>query len=132
MATANTTIKKTLEKKDSTPSTSIRVNKKSDSFAVIETGGKQYRVVDGEVLTIEKLPKFKEGGKVTFDKVLVIDDGKTTKIGSPYIKGAKVEAEFIEEGRGKKIMVIRFKSKSRHFKKKGHRQPYNLVKITKL
>lgn len=100
-------------------------------FAVIETGGKQYKVSEGDSLTIEKLSgEHKEGEKITFDKVLLVDDGKTTQVGTPYLEGVTVEAVFTEEGKGKKVVVIRYKSKSRYFKKKGHRQPYNTVTIS--
>lgn len=115
---------------------------KGPSFAVIETGGKQYKVAEGDVLLIEKLspksPKgdrvkeLKKGETVIFDKVLLVDDGKSTKVGSPYVDGAKVTAIFEEEGKHKKIRVIKFKAKSRYFKKRGHRQPYSKVKITAL
>lgn len=103
------------------------------TFAVIETGGKQYKVKEGDIVKIEKLPgEHKEGAKITFDKILLMDDGKVTTVGTPFIKGAKVAAVFQKNGRAKKISVIRFKSKSRHFKKKGHRQPYTNVKISSL
>ncbi|OGD70313.1 50S ribosomal protein L21 [Candidatus Campbellbacteria bacterium RIFCSPLOWO2_02_FULL_35_11] len=101
-------------------------------FAVIETGGKQYKVSEGDVVKIEKLSDYKEGGKVTFDKVLLIDDGKTTEVGSPYIKGAKISAVFESEGRNKKIHIIKFKSKSNYKKKIGHRQPFNKIKVEKM
>ncbi len=99
-------------------------------FAIVETGGKQYKISEEDVLSIEKIAgDHKEGDKITFDKVLLIDDGKETKIGTPYIEGAKIEAVFESEGKGKKVMVIRFRPKSRYFKKKGHRQPFTKVKI---
>lgn len=99
-------------------------------FAVIETGGKQYQVKAGDIVKIEKLDgDFKKGDKVTFDKVLVVDNGKDTTIGSPYISGAAVTATFEEAGRNKTIDVIKYKQKSRYFKKNGHRQPYMKVKI---
>jgi large subunit ribosomal protein L21 len=102
-------------------------------IAIIETGGKQYVATEGGVLTIEKLADaHTKGDKVTFDKVLLTDDGKETTIGAPYVKGAKVSAELIEEGREKKITVIRYRQKSRYMKKKGHRQPYAKVRITAL
>ena len=101
------------------------------NLAIIETGGKQYVIRENDVVTIEKLPDVKDG-KITFDKVLLLDDGKETKVGMPYISGAKVGAELVEEGRHKKIVVIRYRQKSRYFKKRGHRQPYTKVKITKL
>jgi len=102
-------------------------------YAVIETGGKQYRVSVGNTVKIEKLPgTYKEGAKITFDKVLLVDNGKDTTIGTPYIEKAKVVGLLVEEGRNKKIDVIRYKSKSRYFKKRGHRQPYMKVKIEAL
>lgn len=102
-------------------------------FAVIETGGKQYQVMTGDVITIEKLPQnLKAGDKVTFDKVLLVDDGKNTTIGNPYISEAKVEATFKESGRASKISVIKYKQKSRYFKKNGHRQPFVKVQIEKI
>jgi len=102
-------------------------------IAIIATGGKQYRVSPGETLKIEKLQgEHKKGSKITFDKVLFVDDGANATIGTPYIKGAKVEAEFIEAGRASKIDVIKYKAKSRYFKKRGHRQPYFKIKITSI
>lgn len=102
-------------------------------FAVIETGGKQYKVSEGDTISIEKLQGgHKEGSKVSFDKVLLIDDGKATKIGTPYLKGSKIDATITEEGRAKKISVIRFRSKSRYFKKRGHRQPFTKVTISSI
>lgn len=101
--------------------------------AVIKTGGKQYVAQEGDVLTIEKLPGAHEAGeKISFDEVLLVDDGSAAKVGTPTITGAKVEGELVEEGRGKKLHVIRFKSKSRYRTKTGHRQPYAKVKITKI
>jgi len=105
------------------------VNK--NEFAVIETGGKQYKVSAGETITIEKLSDVREvGAKVIFDKVLLVDDGKDTTIGMPYIKQAKVEGVLTEEGKGKKILVVHYKAKSRHLVRKGHRQPFAKVTIT--
>ncbi len=98
-------------------------------LAVIETGGKQYRVSPGNMITIEKLPEKKEGDSVLFDKVLLVDDGKETKIGAPYLSGVTVEGTIEKEGRADKITVIHFKSKTRHRKKNGHRQPFMKVKI---
>ena len=100
-------------------------------IAIIETGGKQYVVTDGSVLTIEKVAAEK-GGKITFDKVLFVDDGQEVRLGTPHVSGAKVTGELIKEGRDKKVTVIRYRQKSRYFKKKGHRQPYAKVKITTL
>src|SRR3989344_8077749 len=101
------------------------VNKKSGAIAVIATGGKQYVVKEGQTLSIEKLPgELKEGAKITFDKVLLVDDGTQTKVGTPAISGAKVDATLKEQGMGDKVIVIKYKAKSRYFKKRGHRQPF--------
>ncbi len=100
-------------------------------IAIIQTGGKQYVVESGTVLSVEKLPAQKDG-KITFDKVLMLDDGKSVDVGAPHISGAKVSAELVSEGRSKKISVIRYRQKSRYFKKKGHRQAFSKVKITAL
>lgn len=100
-------------------------------LAIIETGGKQYRVAPDDMLKIEKLAgKYKKGDVVAFDKVLLLDDGADVKIGTPYLDGVKIEGTFEEEGKGKKISVIKFKSKIRYHKKYGHRQPYTKIKIT--
>jgi large subunit ribosomal protein L21 len=103
-------------------------------FAVIQTGGKQYKVAVGDSISIEKLPgEYAEGDKITFDKVLLVDNGKdATTIGDPYIKGASVTGHLSSSAKDKKISVIRFRAKSRYFKKKGHRQEHFLVKIDSL
>lgn len=98
-------------------------------IAIVATGGKQYLVSKDTVLDIEKLDTKK--GTVTFDKVLLIDDG-TVEVGAPYVSGAKVTAEIIAGGREKKVNVIRYRPKSRHFVKKGHRQPFTKVRIVTL
>jgi large subunit ribosomal protein L21 len=100
------------------------------TFAVIKTGGKQYIVKEGQVLTVEKLVH--EGDKVTFDEVLLVADEKKAAIGQPLVKGAKVTATVLEEGKGEKKIVFRYKAKTRYHKKKGHRQLFTKVKITKI
>lgn len=100
-------------------------------FAVIQTGGKQYKVSVDSVVSIEKMKgEYKVGDKVSFDQVLLVDDGKNTTIGTPYITGAKVEAIISEIGRAKKLLVMKYKQKSRYLKRNGHRQPFFKVKIT--
>ncbi len=99
---------------------------KEGAFAVIETGGKQYIVRKGDTLRIEKL-EGATGAKVSFDKVLFHSDGN--KVGTPFISGAKVEGELKEQGRAKKILVVKFKQKSRYMKRNGHRQPFTEVEI---
>ena len=99
-------------------------------FAIIETGGKQYKVTEGMSLKVEKLPKPTKGNTITFDKVLLLDDDKTTTIGNPYIKGAQIMAEFVEDGRHKKVTSLKFKNKIRYKKVIGHKQHYTKVKIT--
>jgi large subunit ribosomal protein L21 len=104
------------------------------SFAIIETGGKQYRVFVGEIIKIEKIKgDLKENDGVVFDKVLLVDNGKdATDIGTPYISGAKVSGTVVEIGRNKKVIVLKYKQKSRYLKKNGHRQPFFKVKIDKI
>ncbi len=99
-------------------------------FAVIKTGGKQYKVSVGESVKIEKLTgDFKVGDKVTFDQVLMVDNGKDTTIGTPTIKGAAVKGTIAEIGRAQKVIVVHYKQKSRYYKKNGHRQPFFKVTI---
>ncbi len=106
---------------------------KTKEFAVIQTGGKQYLVSEGDKLKIEKMPgAFKAGDAITFDKVLLVSNGENVSIGAPFISGAKVEATFEKEGQGKKVLVVQYKAKSRYLKRKGHRQPYAEVKIGKV
>lgn len=102
------------------------------THAVIQTGGKQYLVKEGDVLSIELLNDKKEGEKMIFSDVLLTDTGSETKVGAPHVAGAKVEATVLEHGRDKKIVVIHYLQKSRYFKKNGHRQPFTKVKIVKI
>ena len=97
-------------------------------FAVIKTGGKQYRVAEGQKLCVEKLPG-QAGDKVTLDQVLFLG-GDSPKIGQPLVSGAKVSAEIVDQGRGKKIVVFKFRRRKNYRRKAGHRQPYTELKIT--
>ena len=97
-------------------------------YAIIETGGKQYIVEAGDKIKVEKLD-VKEGDKVTFDKVLFVS-GDEPKVGAPFVDGAKVEAKVLAQGKAKKIVVYKYKSKKNERKKNGHRQPYTLVEIS--
>ena len=99
-------------------------------YAIIETGGKQYRVQQGDVITIEKL-NAEVGEKVCFDHVLVLGEGEGIQIGTPYV-GTAVEGTVVEEGKGKKVIIFKYKSKKDYRKKQGHRQPYTMVEITGL
>lgn len=95
------------------------------SLIVIQTGGKQYTVEPGATIKIEKLPGgLKVGDTITFDKVLLVDDGSKTTVGKPFVEGATVTATLSGEGRNKKVTVIKYRPKSRYFKKRGHRQPF--------
>ena len=98
------------------------------AFAIIQTGGKQYKVSPGQKLKIEKLSA-KEGENFIFDKVLLIADGENIKIGAPYIEGAKIESKILKQGRAKKKIVFKYHSKTRFRKKKGHRQSFTEVEI---
>ena len=100
-------------------------------YAVIETGGKQYRVQEGDVVTVEKL-NVEAGQKIEFDKVLVLAGEGDLKIGTPYVEGAKVTGEVVENGKGKKVIIFKYKAKKDYRKKQGHRQPYTMVKIESL
>jgi large subunit ribosomal protein L21 len=101
-------------------------------FAVIATGGKQYKVKTGDTIKIEKIKgALKVGDKVTFDQVLLVE-GKETAIGTPFLAGNKVEGTLKEIGRNKTIDVIKYKQKSRYFKKNGHRQPWFKVEISNI
>ncbi len=99
--------------------------------AVIKTGGKQYIVKEGDTIKVEKL-SLSPGKKVEFKEVLMIEGEKGSKVGTPFIKGASVKGEVLEEGKDKKIIVYKYKSKKGYHKKKGHRQPYTLVKIVSI
>jgi large subunit ribosomal protein L21 len=119
-------------KKQPNTTASKKATKVSDEeFAVIAAGGKQYRVSVGEVISIEKFKDAsKKGDTVSFDKVLLVDNGADTTIGTPYIDGASVTGEVVSVGRAPKVTVIKYKQKSRYFKKNGHRQPFVKVKIS--
>lgn len=97
-------------------------------YAVIETGGKQIKVSEGETVFVEKLDA-EEGKEYTFDKVLAVIDGDSTKLGKPYVAGAKVEATIAKQGKGEKIIVFKYHNKTNYRKKTGHRQPYTKVTI---
>jgi large subunit ribosomal protein L21 len=99
-------------------------------YAIIATGGKQYKVEEGDVIRVEKLD-VSEGAEVTFDQVLVIGD-KTMKIGDPTVSGASVKGTVVTEGKEKKVVVYRYKPKTGYHKKNGHRQPYTQIKIDKI
>ena len=99
-------------------------------FAVIETGGKQYKVSEGDVIFVEKLD-LEEGATVTFGKVLAVS-GDELKVGAPYVDGASVQATVLKNGKSKKIYVFKYKAKKNEKKKQGHRQPYTKVEITKI
>ncbi len=100
-------------------------------YAVIETGGKQYKVQEGDVITIEKL-NVSAGDDIAFDKVLVLNDGKKVQVGTPIIESAKVFGTVVENGKGQKVIIFKYKSKKDYRKKQGHRQPYTMVKIESL
>ncbi len=97
-------------------------------YAVIKTGGKQYRVTAGERLKVEKL-EVEVGGKVALDQVLVLSDGETTTIGAPLIKGATVNATVVSHGRGDKVMIFKFRRRKHYRKTQGHRQSYTEILI---
>lgn len=103
-----------------------------DMYAIIETGGKQYKVEKEQILHVENL-NIEEGGEVVFDKVLLVsgDDGAIT-VGKPYVKGATVKGSVLKNGKSKKIIVFKYKAKKNQRKKRGHRQPFTRVEIKEL
>ncbi|MCV6625180.1 MAG: 50S ribosomal protein L21 [Cellvibrionaceae bacterium] len=98
-------------------------------YAVIKSGGKQHRVVEGETLKLEKI-EVATGETIDFDEVLMVANGDDIKIGEPLVAGAKVSAEVISHGRGDKVTIIKFRRRKHHMKRQGHRQWYTEVKIT--
>jgi large subunit ribosomal protein L21 len=99
-------------------------------YAIIATGGKQYKVAEGDIIKIEKLG-LEAGAEVTFDQVLAVNNGELV-VGNPTVVNAKVTATVVEEGKNRKVVVYRYKSKKGYNKKKGHRQPFTKVKIEKI
>lgn len=100
-------------------------------YAVIKTGGKQYKVAEGDEIIIEKL-NVEEGATVTFDEVFAIVDGENVKIGQPKVEGAKVTASVVKNGKGPKIRIFKYKHKTNYRRRMGHRQPFTKVKIEKI
>ena len=100
-------------------------------YAIIESCGKQYKVAEGDVIFFEKLDT-EEGKKVTFDNVILVSDDKKVEVGAPYVKGVKVEGKVVSHGKGKKILVYKYKAKKNYRRTQGHRQPYTKVEITKI
>ena len=100
-------------------------------YAVIQTGGKQYRVQQGDVIYVEKIDA-QADETVTFDKVLLVGEGEAVKVGTPAVDGAKVEGKVLGQVKGQKIVVYKYKAKKNERKKQGHRQPYTKVEITEV
>lgn len=99
--------------------------------AIIETGGKQFRVTEGDTIFVEKLD-VNAGDAITFDQVLAVIDGDKATFGTPVVEGAKVEASVVKNGKGKKVIVFKYKPKKGYRRKQGHRQPYTKVTIGKI
>ena len=100
-------------------------------YAIIKTGGKQYKVAEGDEIIVEKL-EAEEGGEVTFEEVLSVVDGDNVKIGQPLVSGAKVSAKVVKNGKGPKIRIFKYKHKTNYRRRQGHRQPFTKVKIEKI
>ena len=102
------------------------------SFAVIQTGGKQYKVKASDILKIEKLKNSKPESKIEFNEVLAYGDDKTLEVGSPLVKGAKVEAELMKNSKNRTILIFKKRRRKNSRRKNGHRQQYSLIKISKI
>ncbi|GAI09003.1 unnamed protein product [marine sediment metagenome] len=100
-------------------------------LAIIKTGGKQYKVAPGDKIKIEKIDK-KEGSEITFKEVLLVEKNKKLEIGTPFVKGAKVVGKILSQGKGKKVIIFKYKPKTRYKKKAGHRQSFTEVEILKM
>ena len=100
-------------------------------YAIIESCGKQYKVAEGDVVFFEKLDA-EEGKKVSFDKVVLVSDDKKVEVGAPYVKDVKVEGKVLANGKGKKIVIYRYKAKKNERRTQGHRQPFTKVEITSI
>ena len=100
-------------------------------YAIIESCGKQYKVSEGDVVFFEKLDA-EEGKKITFSDVVLVSDDKKIEVGAPYVKGVKVEGKVVAHGKGKKIIVYKYKAKKNYRRTQGHRQPFTKVEITKI
>lgn len=108
---------------------SARVDEEQDMYAVIETGGKQHRVKQGEVLKVEKL-EVPTGNSVEFDRVLLVGEGESVKVGAPLVAGGKVTAEVVSHGRGDKITIIKMRRRKHYRRQAGHRQWFTEIRIT--
>ena len=102
------------------------------SYAVIKTGGKQYKVKSGEILKIEKLPKIKENTKIEFNEILAYGDSKLIELGDPIVKGAKVEANLIKNTKNRKILIFKKRRRQNSRRKNGHRQQYSMIRVEKI
>ena len=102
------------------------------SFAIIQTGGKQYKVKTSEILKIEQLDNFKPENKIEFNEVLAYGDDKSVEVGSPLVKGAKVEAELVKNGKNRTVLIFKKRRRKNSRRKNGHRQLYSLIKIKKI
>ena len=100
-------------------------------FAIIETGGKQYKVIEQDIIFVEKL-NVNEGEEIVFDQVVALSSDDGFKVGTPVVAGAKVTAQVLKQGKNKKIYILKYKAKKNEKKKIGHRQPYTKVQITKI
>ena len=102
------------------------------SFAVIQTGGKQYKVKSGEILKIEKLPDSKESSKIEFKEILAYGDNKVIEIGTPIVQGAKVEADLIKNSKNRTVLIFKKRRRQNSRRKNGHRQQYSMIRINKI
>src|SRR5690554_2759859 len=112
-----------------TLTTSVRINRRKSMYAVFQSGGKQHRVTEGQIVRLEKL-EAATGDVVEFDQVLMLSNGDDVKIGAPFVSGGSIKAEVINHGRADKVNIIKFRRRKHHMKRQGHRQWFTEVKIT--
>jgi len=102
------------------------------SYAVIKTGGKQYKVKSGEILKIEKLPDLKNNSKIEFNEILAYGDDKLIEVGSPIVEGAKVEADLVKNSKNRTVLIFKKRRRHNSRRKNGHRQEYSMIRINKI
>ncbi|PNR97149.1 50S ribosomal protein L21 [Petrotoga sp. 9PWA.NaAc.5.4] len=101
-------------------------------YAIVDVGGKQYKVEEEQIIYVEKVKSVEAGDEITLDKVLFLKTDENSKVGTPYVDGAKVVAEVVEHGKDRKVQIVKFEGRKNYRRKKGHRQPYTALKVKEI